>query len=170
MKEEGKQESKDSLEVVIERRNGRLEDFFNLAIPKESGYFRIIGDENKPSVIYNDEYLLACYVKNFELILLTEDSIGEEYMSIKLTAEPKYDKDAFLRWLYAAKHRKIFKIQLSQTPNQLFLCGWNYIDKENSIGKYPVFSKHNPKVFFKEVIADKIIKELSNNGYLIEIV
>ena len=33
MKEEGKQESKDSLEVVIERRNGRLEDFFNLAIP-----------------------------------------------------------------------------------------------------------------------------------------
>lgn len=167
---EEKQKSKDSLEVVIKRRNKRLEDFFKSAIPEELGNIRIIGDENKPAIIYNDSFLLACYVHNFDLRLNSNDSGNELIMNVKLTMELNYDKETFLNWLHNANHRTVYKVKLSQTANNLFLCGWNFIDKENCKGRYPVFSKHEPKLYFKESVAQAYADALIEDGYLVEVV
>jgi len=165
-----RQRNKDSLDSVIKRRNERLKNFFNEAITKEIGNVRIIGDENSPAIIFNDTYCLSCYVHNFDLRLNTNDRGEELAMVIKLNAETKYDHDEFLRWLYGADHRKVYKIMLSQTPNSLYLCGWNFTDKENKEGRYPVFSKFQPKVYFKENSCGEIASELIEQGYLVDIV
>lgn len=167
-----KQKSKDSLEDVILRRNRRLQDFFKSEFPEEFGTIRIIGDENVPAVILNDEYLVACYVKNFDLFLQTtnEDNGGEIFMTIKLNKIPEYNRDEFIKWIQTARHRKVYRIKLSQTPNELYLCGWNYIDKELKDFRYPVFSKYNPKVYYKEKVAEEFAEELKEYGYLIDII
>jgi hypothetical protein len=170
MKENKKQLSKDSLQKVIKRRNDRLINFFKNAIPKEIGEVKIIGDENCPAVILNDEYCLSCYVHNFDLRLISKDKDGEILMNIKLKKELIYDKESFWNWLFKAEHKKVFRIKISQTPNILYLCGWNYLDKKNSKGKYPVFSKFNPKLYFNEKVCEDVAKNLTDEGYLVEIV
>lgn len=165
-----KQRSKDSQDVVIARRNKRLEAFFKVAVNKEIGDIKVNAiNENQPAVIINDAFKLSCYVQNFDLNFLNSPE-GEIIYSIRLNKETEYDVDKFLDWLVNAIHLKVWKIKISQTPNELYLCGWNYIDKEKGEGRYPVFAKFNPKTYFKESVAHEFAQEISEIGYLVEVV
>jgi hypothetical protein len=168
-KKRKRQRSKDPQDVVIARRNKRLEVFFKIAVNEEIGEIKIISNENTPAVIINDEFKLSCYVHNFDLHFLNSPE-GEIIYSIKLHKETEYDVDKFRDWLINSIHNKVHKIKLSQTPNELYLCGWNYLDKENGIGRYPVFAKFNPKTYFEEKKAQEFADELTEDGYLVEVV
>jgi hypothetical protein len=53
---------------------------------------------------------------------------------------------------------------------ELYLVGYNYLNSEDSVGRYPVFAKHKPKVYFDRSYAEKVAENLVEEGYEIDIV
>lgn len=51
-----------------------------------------------------------------------------------------------------------------------YLTGHNYLDKEQGLGKYPVFSTVNPVVYFSEQKAKEVSEELKNEGYYCDVI
>jgi hypothetical protein len=158
--------------VIIER-NDFLEKYFKRFFPNNT--IRIVGDINKPNVIFDFDYALACYCQNFNLHFLDKNDFGETLFSVKLNNSYVYDIAKINSWLQNSQHKKLFKVALKISSDQseqptLFVSGWNYLDKENKTGKYPVFSEFEPKVYFSEEKAKEIAKELKQSNYQVEII
>lgn len=151
----------------VERRNLRLLDFFNRNGFR--GQVRLIGDENAPAVLYQDEYVLCCYVKNFDVIFTDAVFEGNEVKRYKLLEEPMKVREELVRLLADMPARKVYRIKLKtgQQINDIYVCGWNYDDQKN---RYPVFSKSKPKVYFTEGKAMELADELKGLGYECEVV
>ena len=155
----------------VKKRNKRLEEFFKNAMPNR--VIRIIGDENSPAVVIDFEYILSCYVNGFKLHFQKENK-GEDVFTISLAKEVlEYNESQFFSWYEDSTHRKIYRIRL-RCPHvsqpDLFLSGWNFRNKIDKEGKYPVFSEYEPKVYFKLETAEDIDVELCLSGYDIEII
>lgn len=170
--ENKKELTPEQYKVIIER-NDFLEKYFKRFFPNNT--IRIVGDINKPNVIIDFEYALACYCQNFNLHFLDKNDFGTTLFSVKLNNSYIYDISKINNWLQTAQHKKLFKVALKISSDQseqptLFVSGWNYIDKENKLGKYPVFSEHEPKVYFSEEKAKEIAKELKQSNYQVEII
>lgn len=135
-----------NIEEIIFRRNTRLLEFLDVISVLLRKEVRLIGDENKPSIIVNDEYCLSAFVHNFDLNFTDVPRNGNIIYSIKLEKIPVYDTQKLLNAINNAEHWKIKKIQYIGTD--LFLAGYNSYDKEDITTIYPVFSRHKPKVYF----------------------
>ena len=92
---------------------------------------------------------------------------GIEIKRFKLENNMSIDNRVIIDTIGEAIHKKIFKIKLIN--NDLYLSGYNYIDKSNQNTKYPVFSKYNGKIYFEKKHAENIITEYSFD-YNLEIV
>ncbi len=64
----------------------------------------------------------------------------------------------------ANKQNSDYKVVLVGSP-ELFLSGYNFLNKEELLGRYPVFSAHDPKIYFKTEKANEVCLELENEGY-----
>ena len=64
-------------------------------------------------------------------------------------------------------HRPVYKIKLE--GSDLFLVGYNYLNSEDAVGRYPVFARHKPKVYFDKEYAIKLVESLTNDGYKLKI-
>lgn len=145
---------------VTERRNKLLIKFFRLIdLP-----VRLIGDDDKPDMIYNEEVILNAFVNNFELNFTDSPTSKNVVYSVKLNENPRFDKNRILQCLTEYKARAIFRVSLKTTP-KLYLTGYNFLNKEEKLGRYPVFSSYNPKIYFTEEKAKEIANELNNDGY-----
>ena len=158
---------------IITERNDFLAKYFKRFFPNNN--IQIVGDINKPNVIIDFEYALACYCRNFNLHFLDKNDFGTSLFSVKLNNSYVYDIAKINNWLQTAKHKKLFKVALKISSDQseqptLFVSGWNYTDKENKLGKYPVFSEYEPKVYFSEDKAKEIAKELKQSNYQVELI
>lgn len=151
----------DNLDKVVAKRNRRLKEFFAAFSIK----VRIIGDKNAPSVIWNDECALSCYVHNFNLHFTDEPFNGKIIKTFKLTEEVKAEMEDIKYAIGNANHRPVYKIYLKGSTPNLYLCGYNYEDKQNSIGRYPVFSAVEPKIYFSKEKSTDITDELRKFGY-----
>jgi hypothetical protein len=130
---------------VIERRNRRLLEFFRLSGLTD---VRIIGDENNPAVIYKNVYCLSCFVHNFELRFTNKPDNGEVVHVEKLTSQARMDKNELIAMLDKYEHRRVYRVKI--TDQQLYLAGYNFIDKSIPDTRYPVFSRFNPKIYFSK--------------------
>jgi hypothetical protein len=140
-----------------ERRNSRLAKFFNnLGLPA-----RLIGDANSPAIIIDDAMVLSGYVKNFELRFTDVPSHGQVIYTIKLLHQQIVDRDEVFRVILSSEHRPVYRINLVGT--KFFLAGYNFVDKQNSQGRYPVFSTINPKIYFSEASAKESIDAINND-------
>jgi len=141
----------------IKRRNKRLLTFF-----KDSGIdeVRLIGNENCPAVIYKERFVLSCYVKNFELIFTDKPFEGTEVARVKLLHGANADKTELIALLDNCEHRKVYRVKVKDV--ELYLAGYNFLDKENSEGKFPVFSRHNPKIYYDKEYADQICADYTD--------
>jgi len=150
----------EDLSEVIERRNKFLVKFFSLIdLP-----VRMIGDDNSPAMIYNEEVVLNAYVHNFEL-RFTDSPISKNVVyTVKLTDNPRFDKNRILQCLSEYKARAVYKVVLKTIP-KLYLTGYNFLNKAEKLGRYPVFSSYNPKIYFSEEKAKEIVSELNSDGY-----
>lgn len=159
-KNNNKRKQKEDLSSIIERRNRYLLKFFSLLdLP-----IRIIGDENSPAMIYNNEIVLNAYVHNFEL-RFTDSPVSKNVIyTIKLNENPRFDKNRVLLCLSEYKARPVYKVSLNTNPI-LYLTGYNFLNKDEKLGRYPVFSAYNPKVYFTEDKAKEITSELKMDGY-----
>ena len=149
----------ESLEEMVARRNKRLKSLFQ----KCGINVRLVGDENKPAVIQDEKIVLSCYVKNFNLHFTKEPFSDEIVRTVKLKQEAEITKYELLEVLEICKHRPVFKLRLSETD--LFLVGYNYLNSEDAVGRYPVFAKHKPKVYFDEEYARNVAENLQSDGY-----
>ena len=161
--------SADDQPDFVGKRNERLLRFF-----WENGYgyysIRIIGKENNPAVILDDEWLLPCYVHNFNLCWCDKPSHGEIIKTFKLTDKVQTkDEDGedinrvIEQLLTITEKKKMYKIQLEGTD--LFVSGWNYIVPDKKYHYYPVFGKHKPKLFHTIERAQDLCKELEELKY-----
>ena len=154
----------ETLEEMVERRNKRLLRFFTV-----HGYdVRLVGDAQKPAVILNEIIVLSCYVKNFDLHFTKEPFSTDIVKSFKLQNESEATKHDIQEAIELCTHRPVYKIKLTGTD--MFLVGYNYLNSEDAIGRYPVFAKHKPKVYFDKEYALKLSESLINDNYPIEIV
>lgn len=151
----------------VEKRNKRLERFF-----RDNGFdcydIRIIGNENRPAILYQDTFILPCYVHNFELRWTDKQYDGSIIKTYKLTTQSPNVREEVLNLIQNGDLRKIHKI--SSTNANLFLIGWNYLDKENKSVRFPVFGRFTPKVYYKIEKATEIVEELQREGYSCRIV
>jgi hypothetical protein len=154
----------ESLEELVSRRNKRLLRFFT-----ENGFdVRIVGDEQKPAVILNEMAVLSCYVKNFDLHFTKEPFSDEIVKSFKLRNEMEASKLEIQEAIESCVHRPVYKVRLIGT--EMYLVGYNYLNSEEAMGRYPVFAKHRSKVYFDKEYAIKLVESLSQDGYMLEVV
>ena len=153
----------ETLEEMVTRRNKRLKSLFQ----KCGVNVRLVGDENKPAVIQDESTVLSCYVKNFNLHFTKEPFSDEIVKTVKLKQEPDITRFELLEVLEICKHRPVYKLKLMNTD--LFLVGYNYLNSEDAVGRYPVFAKHKPKVYFDFEYAQSVADNLRTDGYQINI-
>lgn len=154
----------EDLKSLVKRRNKRL-----LTLFKHNGFnVRLIGDPQKPAVIWDEEYCISGFAKNFDFHFTSQPFDGEVIRTVKLTENVTSVRAEIEEALESAEHRKVFKVVLENTP--LFLVGYNYIDPDNSVGRYPVFAQHKPKIYFTEDKAIEISESLLELGYKVSVV
>ncbi len=145
---------------TINKRNKLLVKLFKLiGLP-----IRVIGDETYPDLIYNEEVVLNTFVNNFELNFTDAPKSKNILYTVKLNDNPRFDKNKILSCISDYQSRAIFKVAIKTTPT-LYLSGYNFLNKEEKQGRYPVFSSYNPKIYFTEEKAKEIINELIQDGY-----
>jgi len=153
--------------AMLERRNGRFLNFFKTNGFKET---RLIGDPEKPALLYEEKLVLSCYVHNFELRLMDKPFSDNVIEVIKLNGIETTDYSSKLKeWCDTYEHRKIYKIQFNDSS--LYLAGYNFLvrRKENPEGRYPVFARHHPKVYFSLDKANEIASDLEQAGYHVSV-
>lgn len=154
----------ESLEELVLRRNKRLLSFFI-----SNGFnVRIVGDEQKPAVILDETSVLSCYVKNFDLFFTKAPFSDEIVRQFKLKHDPDVTSLDIQEAIDMCQHRPVYKIRLKGTS--LYLTGYNYLNSEDGVGRYPVFAKHKPKVYFDAEYAEKLVVSLTEEEYELEIV
>jgi hypothetical protein len=149
------QQPQETEQQTVKRRNKRVEALFN-----RLGFeVTLIGDENKPAIVL-DKYnkCLSAYVHNFELRFVKSPSSNEIVHTHKLIQNPTQNEiKKVFETIENTVHKDVFKIGLYGT--QLSISGWNYLDRENSSGIYPVFSKHRVKIYFSRERAEEIVEK-----------
>ena len=154
----------ETMEEMVARRNKWLLRFFTT----HGLDVRIVGDAQKPAVVLNEMAVLSCYVKNFDLHFTKEPFSDEIVKSYKLKNDVEVTKLELQETMENCVHRPVYKVNLTDTD--LFLVGYNYLNSEDAIGRYPVFAKHKPKVYFDKEYAIKQVDGLKGDGYVVEIV
>jgi hypothetical protein len=153
----------ESLNEMVKRRNKRLLNLFTT----NGLSVRLVGDENKPAVILNETTVISCFVKNFDLFFTSEPFSNDIIKTVKLKQDPEITHYELHETLDMCTHRPVYKIKLKETD--LFLVGYNYLNSEDAVGRYPVFAKHRPKVYFDFNYAQEVADNLVGDGYTIDI-
>ncbi len=153
----------ESLEEMVARRNKRLKYLF----AKNGVNVRLVGDDQKPAIIRDESTVLSCYVKNFDLHFTKEPFSDEIVKTVKLKHEPDITRFELEEVLSICKHRPVFKLKLRGTD--LYLVGYNYLNSEDAVGRYPVFACHKPKVYFDFEYAQQVAENIRTDDYEIDI-
>jgi hypothetical protein len=143
-------------EKDIEKRNDRLKIFF-----EDKGInVKIIGDINKPAVVYEQNHIcLCCYVHNFELIFTDKPVGGNELFRVKLTEKVDNDHNEEIEnWFYNIKHKDIYRVAVDTDEFSLFLTGFHKTINDEYV---PVFCEVNPKYYFTREKAEEVAKKHS---------
>ena len=159
-----KHKKKEDLSEVIERRNKRIEAFFKLV----GISVRVIGDENSPAIVYDDTCILNAYVHNFELRFTDNHNDGNIIYTVKLTESPNFDKNRVMNCINDYEKRPVYKVAVKGSNPRLYLSGYNFLNRTEKLGRYPVFSAYAPKVYFTKEKTDEICDELNVDGYSLE--
>ncbi len=162
------------------KRNKRIEDFFKLLGLSVAIFHNKFHPERTPNIVYNDLYILNLDVHNFELRFTDKPSetdeignvtkVGDTVYTVKLTEKPNFDKNKVLSCINDYEKKPVLKIALVDVVPALYLSGYNFLDREEKMGRYPVFSAYYPKIYFTKEKANEVYEELNQNGYKLKIV
>jgi hypothetical protein len=162
-KKNNKDKTKEDSTDIYKRRNELIIKFFKLIdIP-----VRLVGNINRPAIIYNEEVVLNAYVHNFELRFTDSPFESKVIYTVKLDY-PKFDKNMVLKCLSDYKARAIYKVYLKDTQPKLYLSGYNYLNKKEKLGRYPVFAAYNSIIHFTEDGVKESVKNLISDGYNVQ--
>jgi hypothetical protein len=149
---------------VLNRRNGRIIKLFdanNLPV-------RLIGDPNKPAIIYKEQVCLSAFAHNFELHFTDSPTDGNIIHTIKLLHKVETSRDELLNIISRYPQKTIYNIKVKGMD--LYLAGYNFLHPEKKEGKYPVFARHNYKVYFQKNYVEELVQHFTDDGYELEVV
>lgn len=147
----------------ILQRNKWVLRFFRTILPDK---IILANTLDNPAIIYDYRTCLSCFVQNFELKFMDKPRDGKKVYSILLSeAIRDYDVEKILEWVNNCEHRHVFKVKLNGATPPVYLSGYNFLDRETQAGKYPVFSRHNPKIYMSKDNAEKVIDSLRADSY-----
>ncbi|MFC2087470.1 hypothetical protein ACFLSA_04855 [Bacteroidota bacterium] len=152
------------LERVVGRRNKRILRLFS----KNGFNVRLIGDPEKPAIILDNEIILSGYAHNFNFHFTNKPFEGQIVKTVKLHKDPLITKDEIEELLTAYEHRHAYKVIIKDSD--LYLVGYNYLNREKGEGRYPVFARYNPKIYFQEDKAWEIANMLNEETYNLEVI
>lgn len=154
----------ESLDELVIRRNKRLINFF-----VSNGFnVRIVGDNQKPAIILDETCVLSCYVKNFDLFFTKVPFSDEIVRQFKLKQELEVSSFEIQEAIDLCQHRPVYKIKIKES--NLYLTGYNYLNSEDGVGRYPVFAKHRPKVYFDLEYAERLVQNMNDDDYDLEVI
>ena len=152
------------LERVVTRRNKRIIRMF-----AKCGYnVRLIGDPEKPAIILDNDLILSGYAHNFDFHFTSKPFEGTIVKTVKLHKDPLIVHDEIEEMLNVYEHRHAYKVVIKDTD--LYLVGYNYLNREKSEGRYPVFARYNPKIYFQEEKAWEIANMLNEESYSLTVI
>lgn len=141
---------------VCARRNRYLQSFFD----KVKLNIKLFGDPQRPAIIVNNTYVLSAYVQNFNLHFADKPSNGKVLKTFKLTANENITHQEFMQLFKQADHRQVYRIKYINTS--LYLAGYNFEDRDNQAGKFPVFAESKFKIYFNKNRAEQIVQEFDS--------
>ena len=153
-------ESRSKKEMVTRRNNLLLE-----YLSKINHQVKLIGNPETPAIIVDNSYCLSAYVHNFDLNFVDEPKSGNIKATFKLRSNRFLSSEDFKNLIAGIKQRSIYKIQYKDT--NLFLAGYNFMNKELLSGKYPVFSAFRYKIYFNKSHAVNILEEFNDYPLII---
>lgn len=137
---------------------------------------RLIGQGNKPLIIYKNRYVLSCSINQTTLYFTTSFEKGRVLFKVELmelkTADDKLIQK-IQQWFSESVHKECFNIRIKEST--LYLSGYNkqelIIDLNETVKKlYPVFSQHNYKLYFSKQYAQNILDAHSTKEIELEII
>ena len=145
---------------VVTKRNERLLNLFN----HYGINVRLIGDVEKPAIILDDAWSLSCWVRNFDLVVNDAPRGGNTIATFKLRAVVGSETDMLKDWVKNESfHRRVYRVALGGSG--LYLAGHNFKNRRDRTGRYPVFSRVNPKVYYTKEKAEEFAEELDMENY-----
>lgn len=159
-------ERNNSIDELVIRRNKRLLNFFT----RHGLDVRLVGDNQKPVVILNDNIVLSCYVKNYDLHFVKDPETQEIVKSFTLKEDSAISKLEVVEAIEMCSHQRAYRIK--HKDSGLYLVGYNYFedDSAGSGERYPVFGKHKVKVYFQKEYALSLIERFERDNYNLELV
>jgi hypothetical protein len=154
---------KEPLDDVISRRNHLLEQLFHDCDID----IRLIGEKNKPMIVYDEIAFLSAYVRNFNLIFTLDSASKSMVGKVKIRKEHGMDYERMMAIMQRSTHRAVMKI--CQKDIQLCLVGYGYREPEKGEGRYPVFGRYKHKVFYKQDQVVKLCDDLNEDGYKVRV-
>ena len=148
---------------TIQKRNRRLQAFFsakNLDV-------RLHGDAQNPLMVLCGCVGLSSYVHNFDLRMLDKPNQGDVMKIYKLTEIIQGTREEVVEWIQQYPQMPLFRIQ--HKDSKLFLCGFNFVDREQKLGRYPVFAREDYHIYKQREAAEDILNMLKEDGYEAEI-
>lgn len=137
----------------IEQRNEYLKMYFS----KLEQDIRLIGHIKKPTIVVNDLYCISAHVHKYNLFFTDKIYDGNVLTRLRLIEGMYISQDTFNTLLKQMERKMLYKIQYKDT--NLYLSGYNFRNREQQKGKYPVFSQYNYKLYFKKQNAEEVMNE-----------
>ncbi|MBL7856734.1 MAG: hypothetical protein JNM57_03520 [Cyclobacteriaceae bacterium] len=144
---------------IVQKRNRRLQAFFS----SKNLDVRLHGDAQNPLMVLCGCVGLSAYVKNFDLILLNKPNQGDVVKTFKLTEIVQGTREEVIEWIKEYPQMPLFRIQYSKSD--LWLCGFNFRDREQRLGRFPVFAREDFHLYKRKAYAEEIHTMLANDGY-----
>jgi hypothetical protein len=76
-------------------------------------------------------------------------------------------REEVVEWLQAYPQMPLYRIQ--HAGSKLYLCGFNFVDREQKLGRYPVFAREDYHIYKQREAAEDILNMLKEDGYEAEI-
>ncbi len=131
---------------------------------------RLHGSDNSPMFIWDNRCLLSCFVNGNNLYFRPSPDSGEISRIINLAGNAFITKYEISELIDRSEHLPVYRIQLARTP--MCVVGFNRfnIEEDSIVDRFPVFALHNPVIFVNQSKADSIVRELNNQGYIVEVI
>lgn len=141
---------------TIEKRNKRILNFFSTIGYKSENIRLINAETDKPSIIFENELVLSCFISGFFINLTSKARNSEIVGTFKLRNEYNFtteELNKIINWCKTSEHNVIFKIMLQlDNDSVLYLTE----DKNNDFQ----FGLTNPKIFFNRENCENVIQRI----------
>jgi len=148
---------------IVQKRNRRLQAFFS----SKNLDVRLHGDAQNPLMVLCGCVGLSAYVKNFDLILLNKPNQGDTVKTFKLTEIVQGTREEIVEWIKSFPQMPLYRIQHARS--ELWLCGFNFRDREQRLGRFPVFAREDFHLYKRKAYAEEIWSMLKTDGYEVSV-